>query len=272
MSLKESLDNSRPYEYAQEALKVLSDKKDIVLFGAAEYGKIIGDYLVNNNIYPLFYCDNSKEKIGGIWNELEIIAPEMIQKDYFVVITCNAYREITNQLKGYGLSEDQIFFFDVKWLTHPNGKGEFISEHMDEFEAVYNYLADEKSRQVFLNLLNYKLSYKTEYVRAVADERQYFDSELVKLSKETVFIDAGSYTGDTLKEFVKFTGGGYKKIICLEPIKANTEMIKKTVSENGYHDVDVFEVGASDTGKTLFFDSKNGMSARHLCRKSLWAN
>lgn len=262
MGLKDRLDNSKPYEYAKEAIKVLSDKEDIVLFGAAEYGKIICDYLLEHDIRPLCYSDNSIEKIGKTWNGLDIISPSEINKKQFVIITCNAFREITSQLTGYGLQKDQIFFFDVKWLTHPNGKGKFILEHIDDFENAHNYLADEKSRQVFQNLLNYKLTYKTEYVRAVADEGQYFDSELVKLSKETVFIDAGSYTGDTLKEFVKFTRGAYGKIICLEPVKANVEMIKKAVNENGYHDVDVFEVGASDDVKTLYFDGKNGMSAR----------
>ncbi len=227
MGLKDSLDNSKPYEYAKEALKLLRDKDDIVLFGAAEYGKIICNYLLDYNIRPLCYCDNSVEKIGSTWNGLDIIPPNEIKENHFVVITCNAFREITNQLIEYGLQEDHIFFFDVKWLTHPSGKDKFILEHIDDFESVYNCLADEKSRQVFLNLLNYKLTYKTEYVRMVADEGQYFDPELVKLPKKTVFIDAGSYIGDTLKEFVKFTGGVYGKVICLEPVKTNIEMIKK---------------------------------------------
>lgn len=270
MCLKDSLDKSKPYGYAEKALEILSDKKDIVLFGAAEYGRIICDYFLKHNIRPLYYCDNSIEKIGGTWNGFNIISPKEIKKDQFVVITCNAFREITNQLVDYGLQKDHIFYFDVKWLTYPVGKGEFILGHLDEFENVYRYLEDEKSRKVFRNLLNYKLTYKKEYVSEVADEGQYFDSELVKLPKETVFIDAGSYTGDTLEEFVKFTGGMYKKAICLEPIKANIELIKKTVSTNSYHDVDIFAVGASDTEKILHFSSKNGMSARPSESGDIW--
>lgn len=262
MSLRNSLDYSKPNEYAEGALKVLSDQDEIVLFGAAEYGKIICDFLLDHNIHPLCYSDNSIEKIGSIWNGLNIISPDEIKKDQFVVITCNAFREITNQLSGYGLQEDQIFYFDVKWLTHPAGKGKFILDHIDDFENVYHYLADEKSRHVFLNLLNYKLTYKKEYVSAVADEGQYFDPELVKLPKEAFFIDAGSYIGDTLQEFVRFSRGEYGKIICLEPVKSNIELIKKVVSRNGYQKVDVFAVGASDTGKVLFFDNDSGMSAR----------
>lgn len=262
MSLKDGLDNSKPREYAEEALTILSGKKNIVLFGAAEYGKIICDFLLDNQIHPLCYSDNSIEKIGGTWNGLKIIAPDKISKNYFVVITCNAFREITNQLKEYGLQEDHIFFFDVKWLVYPNGKGSFILEHINDFEKVYKYLSDKKSQQVFLNLLNYKLTYKTEYVRAVADEGQYFDPDLVKLSKETVFIDAGSYIGDTLKEFVKYSTGEYNKIICMEPIKSNIKILQDEISKHKYHDVEVFEVGASDRRKTVYFDSKNGMSSR----------
>lgn len=262
MNLKDILDKSEPYEYAEKALEILSNKKEIILFGAAEYGRVICEYLLRHNIQPLCYSDNSIEKIGGRWNGLNIISPNEIKKEQFVVITCNAFREITKQLSTYGLPEDHIFYFDVKWLTHPRGKGEFILRHINEFENVYNYLEDEKSRKVFRNLLNYKLTYKKEYVSSVVDEVQYFDSKLVKLQKGAVFIDAGSYTGDTLKEFIKFSGGEYGRIICLEPIKTNIELINRAIRVNGYHDVDVFAMGACDTKRVLYFDSISGMSAR----------
>lgn len=262
MGLLELLDNDRAKNYAEKALKTVSGKKNIILFGAAEYGKIICDYFLANGVYPLCYCDNSIEKIGKKWNGLDIIAPDKIDRNDFVVITCNAFGEITNQLTGLGLPKDNILFFDVKWLTYPNGKRKFITEHITDFENVYNQLSDEKSKKVFLNLLNYKLTYKPEYICAVADKRQYFDSELIKLPQNSYFIDAGSYTGDTLKEFVKYTGGGYEKAICMEPVKANVEILKSTIGENHYDNVDIFEIGASDGEKTLYFDSKSGMSAR----------
>ncbi len=262
MGLKELLDSSTPHKYAEDALNVLSRKDNIILFGAAEYGKIICDYLRSKGIQPLCYSDNSSEKIGKIWNGLSVISPDEIKKKHFVVITCNAFREVTNQLVNAGIPEDHIFFFNVNWLKYPNGKRDFIMKHIGELEKVYDDLADEKSKNVFLSLLNYKLTYQTEYTRAVADDRQYFDSELVKLPEDVCFIDAGSYIGDTLGSFVKYTTGGYRKVICMEPVRENIRRLTDTVMKNQYHDVEIFEIGASDRRKTLYFDSRSGMSAR----------
>lgn len=50
--------------------------------------------------------------------------------------------------------------------------------------------------------------------------KQYFDCpELEPLGKEEVFIDAGCFDGDTSREFVKWSGGQYKRIIAFEPDK-----------------------------------------------------
>lgn len=260
--LKELLDCHTPHNYAEDAVSLLAGKDNIILFGAAEYGKIICDYFRARGIHPLCYSDNSPEKAGGTWNGLGIMPPGNITNDHFVVITCNAFREITNQLVTAGIPEEHIFFFDVKWLTHPNGKRDFIMGHISELEKVYDGLADEKSRNVFLDLLNYKLTYKPEYVQAVADDRQYFDPELVRLPGDACFIDAGSYTGDTLDAFVEYTGGAYGKAVCMEPVRGNIMHLRDTVARNQYHDVQIYEIGASDRKKTLRFDSRNGMAAR----------
>ena len=123
-------------------------------------------------------------------------------------------------------------------------------------------MADEKSKKVFVNVLNYKLTYKPEYTSSVVDELQYFDSDLVKLKNDTYFIDAGSYTGDTLEAFVQYTKGNFGRVICLEPVKKNVDILQETIKKMCVEDIDILEIGASDRKQVLYFDSKSGMSAR----------
>ncbi len=59
------------------------------------------------------------------------------------------------------------------------------------------------------------------YMHLVASNGiQYFDT--LSPVKDEVFVDAGSYNGDTIREFIKWSKGEYKKIYAFE---ANDEMI-----------------------------------------------
>lgn len=262
MNILDLLDKNEPQNYAQRALKTIKCRKKIVLFGAAEYGKIICNYLREHEIFPILYCDNSKNKIGTKWNGLDVADPNKIDKDCFIIITCNAYREIMAQLKELGFDKSSVFFFEVKWITKPLGNKGYIYDHIGEFQNIFDRLADNKSKKAFVNLLNYKLTYNFNYTLEVLDENQYFDKNIVHLGSDTVFIDAGAYIGDTLEPFVRFTDGKYKKIMCLEPMPYNVECLKKVIIENKIHDVDVYKLAASDSKKVLYYDETNSMAAR----------
>ena len=66
---------------------------------------------------------------------------------------------------------------------------------------------------------------------------QYFDCpELNPLGKEEVFIDAGCLNADTSREFVKWAGNTYKRIIAFEPDNGCYDKIVNS------KDIDNFEV------------------------------
>lgn len=262
MSLKDYLDTSKPGTLAKNSTMFLKGKKNIVLFGAAEYGKIICDYLNENDIYPTAYFDNSIQKQNTIWNGLSVLSPEKISKNAFVVITCNAYREVRKQLIAMGICEDSIYFFNVNWITNPNGKQEYILNNINSFSTVFERLADEKSKKVFKNLLNYKMTYKDFYIEEIADENQYFDEELFSFPEDVTFVDAGCYVGDTLDSFLKFTKGSFGRVICLDPVDKNIEATVNYIKKHNIKNADVFRIALSDTKKVMYFESQNNMAAR----------
>lgn len=260
--IEKLLDTSSPLDLARTAYEDISKYEKIVLWGAGEYGKIIGNYLKEKGKKPYYYCDSNIHKVGTIWNGLEVKSTSEIEKDAAVIITCNAYREISKKLICDGFFENQIFFFDVKWITQPEGKRAYIIENIDKFEKTYNMLADEKSKKVFMNLLNYRSTYKIEYLEQIVDKHQYFDEELIQLEEDVVFLDAGSYIGDTLDVFLEYSNRKYEKVICLEPIEKNVELLRQFIDNNNVENVDIYKVGASNKKKELHFDSTNSMASR----------
>ncbi|MCM1295757.1 MAG: FkbM family methyltransferase [Muribaculaceae bacterium] len=64
---------------------------------------------------------------------------------------------------------------------------------------------------------------------------QYFD--VFSPIKDEIFVDAGSYDGDTIRKFVEWTNGQYKKIYAFEPNKELGEILLRNVKEEKIENV-----------------------------------
>ena len=100
------------------------------------------------------------------------------------------------------------------------GKGLFDKayylQNKTEFDKIYEILADEKSKQTFLNTIKYKISGKIDYL---FDCETYPDEpyeSFLKLEGHESFLDLGAYNGDTVLEFVSRCPD-YERIIAAEP-------------------------------------------------------
>lgn len=130
---------------------------------------------------------------------------------------------------------------------------EFIEKNLDYFNHFYEELADEKSRKVLVNILNYKLSHEMKYITEIADrkEEQYFDSNLLNYKMEDIFLDCGGYIGDTIESYVLHNKGIYDKIICLEADENNCKIIQK-MSDN--YCMELHNIAAYNYKEDLHFD------------------
>lgn len=58
-------------------------------------------------------------------------------------------------------------------------------------------------------------------------EKQYFDFTDIKPHKKNVFVDAGSYNGQTACDFIDWCDGKYDKIYCFEPNSFNVKNVEE---------------------------------------------
>ena len=102
---------------------------------------------------------------------------------------------------------------------------EFASKHKKELEKVYSCLADEKSKEVFEQIVRYKLDGDIRrLVKCQSDKKEMIG--LFSLSKEENYLDLGAYNGDTVKEFAEITGS-WKSITAVEPDKKNFAKLER---------------------------------------------
>jgi FkbM family methyltransferase len=86
---------------------------------------------------------------------------------------------------------------------------------------------------------------------------QYFD--LFQPESKEIFIDAGSYNGNTSLQFIKWCRGDYEKIYAFEPDKLCRSRCIDTFSKNKVENIEFVEKGTfNKTGQMSFLQS--GMS------------
>ena len=143
------------------------------------------------------------------------------------------------------------------------GKGlftyDYLKDNAENFRKAYGFLEDEKSRESYVNILNFKTSGKTEYLFGCHSEKSEVYSKLIPLSDKEIIVDLGAYDGDTIREFLTATEGRYEKIYALEPDAKNFR--KLTRKTEGMEKLELFNIGAWDKKETLFFDTKGGRNS-----------
>lgn len=105
----------------------------------------------------------------------------------------------------------------------------YALENARKIRRVYDLLADERSRQTFADVLNFRISGKIEYLtRCTASDEEI--NSLIPLSDDEIYMDLGAYNGDTVTDFLKRTGGKYSHIYAAEPDRRNYGKLCRSVS------------------------------------------
>lgn len=198
--------------------------------------------------------DNNPLKQGTDFNGAKIYSCDKAFSDYndeVILISCGEGDEIINQLLRYGVPKRKIYIPDINAIDESDS--EFIFNHMNLLGDLYSSLGDEKSKEVMLGILNYKMTHNMKYISSIADkpEDQYFDRELIKYTDKDVFLDCGAYVGDTADEYIKHNNGKYRKIICLEADEDNCSIISQTAKQKK---IDLKNCACWSEAKTLTFD------------------
>lgn len=137
---------------------------------------------------------------------------------------------------------------------------DYVTENEEKFDFVYNHLADEESRSVFLDIINYKISGKVEYLfRTFCDKNEIYN-DILKLNNNETIVDLGAYDGDTIREFTSYTNEKYNHIYALEPDAKNYKKLVKNTEH--MENITTFNMGAWSQKDTLIFDKKAGRNSK----------
>lgn len=137
---------------------------------------------------------------------------------------------------------------------------EFVKKNEQKFDAVYEKLADKRSKEVYLNLIRFKISGKVKYLYESTDTKGSIYQSILPLHDHESILDLGAYDGDTLAEFLQVTDGAYQHIIAVEPDEKN--FIKLTKNTATLTNITRLQLCAWHKQTTLTFEKKAGRNSR----------
>lgn len=137
---------------------------------------------------------------------------------------------------------------------------EFVKQNEEKFDVVYNNLADDRSKKVFLDILNFKISGKVDYLYRAADSKESVYREILKLNQHESIVDIGAYDGDTIREFLNFTNRKYNHIVAVEADEKNFKKLTKNTCE--LTNIEYHNIAAWSHKTTLTFSKKAGRNSK----------
>ncbi len=145
----------------------------------------------------------------------------------------------------------------------------FYHRNHKNIENLLNLVDDDISREVIESqidlIINYDYSGQENFLRKsgriekhtkLYDPEHYFSKDIMKLSDHEGFINCGSFTGDTVEDFVKRTNGKFNHIFAFEPSKVNFIALSATVKKLGLSPLAItcYQKGVYSENITLHFN------------------
>ncbi len=265
------IDHIKDVRHAEEEIfdAIKASPAPVVLWGAGELSWYITSYLRYHGIEPECMCDNNPAKHGSVHLGFPVYSYEALKekfgpqggKYHIIVSTGPQYKEAIFAQLAAAHEKNPVWYLRGYEVCGEKINYPYICEHISQFEEAYSSLSDERSKKVFVSVLNAKLSGDFTLYNEVMSGTEYFDEEIVKLKDDEVFLDVGAYKGKDIVEFAQRTGGKYDGIIALEPDRKTLELLKETLAANGIKNVEIHIKGAWDKHAFLYFhDGREGSS------------
>lgn len=153
---------------------------------------------------------------------------EMVD-DFVVVLAFAAgYQEIVDKIHEIA-SRHTLYVPDVPVTGDGLFTYEYCVSNERKLQQVYDSLADDYSRKVYANIINFKISGNIDYLSTVTTPKSEIYRDIIKPNANETYVDLGAYNGDTVKELLEFTHGRYNSIFALEPDRKNFKKLSKFV-------------------------------------------
>ncbi len=236
--------------------KLKEEKRPVVLYGTGNGADRIIDILERENI-----------KISGIFSSAAFVRErffrgyrvtdyESCKKEFpdMLVLMCfgSARQEVIDNVNKIA-AENEILAPDVPVFGDNIFNFAFYNENKASLDAVRKRLCDNKSKETFDKLVEFKLTGKTGNLFSC----EYDNSGIFNIAENSVYLDLGAYNGDTALSF--YNTYNNSRIIAVEPDSRNFRKLRENTSF--INNISYYNGLISDFDGESYFDKNKGRGA-----------
>ncbi len=136
----------------------------------------------------------------------------------------------------------------------------YCQKNAEKIQSVYDMLADEKSRQTYADVINFKISGKIEYLNRCTSPKEEIYGRIIYLGENEIFADLGAYNGDTAAEFMSACNNNFCHLYAFEPNPKNFRKLTKNLPESDK--ITLFNAAAGRESGTVKISANEGRMSR----------
>lgn len=233
--------------------------RPIVLYGMGDGAIKVMNALAQNGKKPDAIFASDEFVRGHEFLSYPVLKLADIEEMYDdpIILLCFAagYDSLINRI--YELSSrHELYAPDLPVIGGGLFDYQYVLDNQKDIEEVYNLLEDELSRQVFINVLNFKISGKIHYLKDITTMRDEVFESIIMPKLGDTYIDCGAYNGDTIEEILRFTNGELSRIVAFEPDKKNFKKLQKNTQNLQF--VQLHNAGVWNEDSMVNFSSRAG--------------
>ena len=201
--------------------------KQIVVVGAADEGLRLVELCDKHKIEVVAICDDNPKKQGlkvGATTVKPVDVLKDANRDIPVIIASHRVLKALERLKGMGFRHVAPFALlealDSKaFPPHMFYEGwlEDLFEHRDRYRILAGLLADDRSRCVLDAVIGFRLTLEADMLLPIVEWDLYGPATLLTYGEDEVYVDGGSYDGDTIRLFIERVHNKFARILAFEP-------------------------------------------------------
>jgi FkbM family methyltransferase len=243
--LSESVDDARERERATFDKCIAPFGKRLVLSGAGNLGRKVASALRAEGIEPLAFVDNNEKLWGTEIDGVAVLSqPEGAKRFGQSATFCvtiwrgegtDTMSERFRPLLSHGCA-NVIDFGPMFWkyserlLPHYSlDLPHKVLLAAEKVRAGFDLWHDDSSRAEYLAQVRWRLRLDFDNLPLPVTEKIYFPASLIKLSPDEVFVDCGAYDGDTIRDFLGYSGGRFRRIVAFEADQRNYAKLQRFV-------------------------------------------
>lgn len=233
-----SLASLREDLLAQEPALNNGEIKAIAILGAGPEGTRLAGICRARGIEIIGAYDGNARKRGTAFAGMSVYPSEALTRlprDIPIVIASHRVLGGYESLRALGYTAVPFAYLQVaapdRFPPHAfyDGLLEDLFAHREQYVKLSEMLADEQSRATLNSIIAYRLTLNPLYLRDMVDWNLY---GALSFGEAEVYVDGGTYNGDSIQLFAEHVRDRYRKVFAFEPDKKTFKVLSARFGSN----------------------------------------